>query len=354
MSASEQTPASRAFGFHIPSLHEGFDDATLERLTRLASRKEAGLAPWASWELENSSFGKTLRLWAKYPEMLPLCASSDHGVHFGATCWPNELNSPYRLFLSWNEKKARLMRERHGRNAIFVPHPWVPYRRERYPAPAEDREGTIVFFTHSNAKTTPVFDSLDRYMGELRNLPARFHPVVICLSFHDVSKGMHKQLRHYGFSLISAGTSNSTRFVDRFYAMTRQFRYACSPTIGSHAYYLIESGIPFFLYGERPTYVIRGSDAVKDGTQDLRDYGDDEDIERYMHLHQLLADPVESVTTEQQSMIESYLGLHATASPSEVRNELLTSLGRNMHIAGGLYLRLAAKSARRLAGLSRN
>ena len=43
--------------------HEGFSDDDLQRLSCLQSRTEAGLAPWASWEVENSSFGHTLRDW---------------------------------------------------------------------------------------------------------------------------------------------------------------------------------------------------------------------------------------------------------------------------------------------------
>ncbi|TVO60269.1 hypothetical protein [Denitromonas ohlonensis] len=205
-----------------------------------------------------------------------------------------------------------------------------------------------MFFTHSNAKTTPVFESLDAYMDELRALPRQFHPIVICLSFHDIRKGTHKQLRQYCFPLVTAGASNSTRFVDRFYTISRQFRYACSPTIGSHTYYLMEAGIPFFLYGQPPTYMIKGSDAVCDGAQDLRDYGDEEDIDRYMCLHRLLANPADSVTTEQRAMIENYLGLNASSTSGFVRKALFASLGQNMDVASGLYLRLATKALQRL------
>ena len=101
--------------------HEGFSDDDLQRLSCLQSRTEAGLAPWASWEVENSSFGHTLRDWTGYPAWLPICACSDHGVHWESRCWPNEIESPYQLYLTWNSKKARNMRNNHKKKfSIFL------------------------------------------------------------------------------------------------------------------------------------------------------------------------------------------------------------------------------------------
>jgi hypothetical protein len=330
--------------------HEGFSDDELLRLSHLQRRTEAGRAPWASWEAENSSFGRTLREWAGYPSLLPLCASADHGVHWESRCWPNEIESPYRLFLTWNGKKARLMRERHGRNALHIPHPWLAYRKKHHPELDPARSGTVVYFTHSNSTTTPVFESLDAYMQSLRDLPAHFHPVVICLSFHDVLKGMHRTLRPYGFPIVTAGTTNAQRFVDRFYRIARRFRYACSPTIGSHSFYLAEAGVPFFLYGPAPTYVIKGSRAVRDGEQDLRDYGDEEDIERFMALRKLFSEPLDAVSPAQKDAVNAYLGSDAPTSGERLHAELMASLRANLPKIARLYANQAGRMfARRLS-----
>lgn len=333
---------------NVPMAHEGYADGVLERLSRLQSRTEAGYAPWATWESENSSFGKTLRKWTRYPSWLPLCAVSDHGVHWESRCWPNEIDSPYRLFLTWNEKKSRIMREQHGKHALHIPHPWIAYRKAHHPNLSENREGTIVFFTHSNSTTTPVFESLEAYMQSLRDLPARFHPVVICLSFHDVLKGLHVKLRPFGFPIVTAGITNAQSFVDRFYQLVANFRYACSPTIGSHTYYLVEAGIPFFLYGQAPTYVLKGSRAVRDGEQDLRDYGDEEDIERFLTLKHLFSEPVESVTSRQRQVVEYYMGASSTVSAKSVAAMLWRELAANAPRVAGLYLSKLSRQAGRL------
>lgn len=324
---------------------DGYTDEKLVRLSQLQHRTEAGFAPWATWEAENSSFGKTLRAWTGYPSWLPLCAVSDHGVHWGTRCWPNEIESPYRLFLTWNAKKARLMTERHGKESLHVPHPWVAYRRAFNLEPDTDRQGTVVFFTHSNDKTTPVFESLDAYMQSLLDLPERFRPVVLCLSFHDVLKGAHQLLRRYGLPIITAGTTNAQCFVDRFYGIARRFKFACSPTIGSHSHYLVEAGIPFFLYGPAPTYMIKGSSAVRDGALNLKDYGDDEDIENYMALHRLFSEPIDEVTPSQKEAVGRYLGLDSGLAAEQLRAAFWRALGSNLPRVGRLY---GAKAGRLL------
>ncbi len=316
---------------------DGYTDEELVYLSRLQRRTEAGFAPWATWESENSSFGKTLRAWTSYPSWLPMCAVSDHGVHWGARCWPNEIESPYKLFLTWNAKKARLMAEMHGKESLHIPHPWVAYRRACNLEPEVDRRGTIVFFTHSNDNTTPVFDSLDAYMQSLRDLPERFRPVVLCLSFHDVLKGTHQILRQYGFPIITAGTTNARCFVDRFYGIVKHFRFACSPTIGSHTHYLVEAGVPFFLYGPSPTYVTRGSRLVRDGVLNMKDYGDDEDIEHYMDLHRLFSEPVDEVTSFQRKAVWRYLGMDSGVSAHQLSAALWRELSSNLPRVGRLY-----------------
>lgn len=293
----------------VQSIHEGYTDEQLDSLSKLTRKLDAGLSPWATWESENSSFGKTLREWACFPKFLPICMASDHGVHWGGRCWPNEINNRYRAFFTWNKKKSDLMRNDHGKRSYHVPHPWVYYRKKHYPTLPANRKGTLVFFAHSNTTTSPKYNDLDGYISDLKALPNEYQPVVICLSFHDIQKGLHKALRKYGLPLVTAGTTNSQNFVDRFYTMSTQFRFSSSPNIGSHTFYVLEAGIPFFLFGPYPEYYIKSSKAVKDGKQDLSDYGDAEDLEKFESLKQLLSIQTNSVTKEQKEMVSEYLGL---------------------------------------------
>ena len=295
----------------------GYSDEELERLCTVSSRFETGGAPWATWESENTSFGKTFREWAYYPKSLPLFINSDHGVHWESRCWPNEINNKYTTFFTWNSKKNDLMRENHKKKSYYVPHPWVNYRKKHFPVLPNSRSGTLVFFPHSNATTTPVYKDIDKYITDIKTLPEKHQPVVICLMEHDIHKGLHKKLRKYNIPLVTVGAVNSQSFVDRFYSLAYQFRYTSSPNIGSHTYYILEAGVPFFLFGACPEYQIKGSDAVKDGKQNLSDYGDEEDIREFLKIKTLLSAVVDEVTNEQYILASKYLGLDSRLSGLE-------------------------------------
>jgi hypothetical protein len=45
------------------SLTYGMEDDELEKLSSKVKWLDKGKAPWATWESENSSFGRTFRLW---------------------------------------------------------------------------------------------------------------------------------------------------------------------------------------------------------------------------------------------------------------------------------------------------
>ncbi|WP_310446570.1 hypothetical protein [Thiobacillus sp.] len=294
--------------------HLGYSDEELQALSKVSVKFESGVVPWATWESENSSFGKTFREWAHYPKIFPLFFSSDHGVHWESRCWPNEINSPYPTFFTWNRKKNDLMRRNHNKNSYHIPHPWINYRKKHFPMLPDNRLGTLVFFPHSNATTTPVYADLDQYINDLKSLPEKYQPVVICLLSDDIEKEIHKKLRKYGVPLVTAGALNSQGFVDRFYSLLYQFKYASSSNIGSHTFYILEAGIPFFLYGPYPEYHIKGSDAVKDGKQDLRDYGDEEDIKNLEKLKELLTPITDTISPEVSSMAMEYLGINSKMS----------------------------------------
>lgn len=328
-------------GYEAPA--DGFSDEKLERLSQ-NTLSERGLTPWAAWESENSSFGKTFRKWVRYPSFLPLCFSSDHGVHWESRCWPNEVGSPYSTFFTWNKKKAVKMKVEHGKNAVHVPHPWVYYRRKYFSNFPCKPAGTLVFYAHSNATTTPLYKDLDGYMCALAQLPEKYQPITICMSFHDIEKGLHKKIRKYGFPIVTAGSTAAKMFVDRFYSLIHQFRYATSPNIGSHTYYIIEAGIPFFLFGEHPVVNIKGSNAVSDGLMDLRDYGDDDDIERLEYLRYLLSQQHDVVTEDQRRVIGEYLGLDSGISRLTALLIIVLSLIFNLPKVVGLYFNYIYKA----------
>jgi hypothetical protein len=314
----------------------GFSDEKLERLSQ-HSILERGLTPWGTWESENSSFGKTFREWACYPSFLPLCFSSDHGVHWESKCWPNEVNSPYQVYLTWNKKKSIDMRQNHRKLSYYVPHPWVFHRKRIWGDPPSNRIGTLVYYAHSNGTTTPLYKDIDQYIYSLINLPSDYQPVVICVSFHDIQKNTHKKLRKYGIPIVTGGSTGAKDFVDRFYSLAYQFRYATSPNIGSHTFYVLEAGIPFFVFGDHPEYIYKGSDAVPDGLNYITNFCDEEEIARLERLRNLLSVRQKTVSNEQLALVNDYLGLNSNISRSKAILIFWGAFFNNLDKVASLY-----------------
>ena len=239
------------------------------------------------------------------------------------------------------------MKLEHGKSSYYVPHPWVFYRKKYWGNPPSERRGTLVYYSHSNSACNPLYKDLDGYIEALKRLPEKYQPISICISFHDITKGTHKKLRKYGISLVTAGSAGARDFVDRFYSLLYQFRYASSPNIGSHSFYILEAGIPFFLFGDLPEYHMNGSGTVPDGPLNLKDYGDDDDIERLEHLRLLLSQRVDTVTEEQRALVSEYLGLDSEMTRSKAAKILWWALASNavqvIHLYAQSFWRLAKK-----------
>lgn len=231
------------------------------------------------------------------------------------------------------------MKLEHGKSSYYVPHPWVFYRKKYWGNPASPRTGTLVFYAHSNGACNPLYNNFDDYIEALTKLPKKYQPISICMSFHDIEKGTHKKLRKYGIPIVTAGSTRARDFVDRFYSLIYQFRYATSPNIGSHTFYVLEAGIPFFIFGDHPEYHINGSKDVPDGFMDLRNYGDEDDIMRLERLRVLLSEQVDAVTMEQQLLVSEYLGLDSDMTRCRAAKILWGSLVSNLLQVPQLYIK---------------
>ena len=224
-----------------------YDDKTLETLSKCNSREFLNIAPWICWESENSSYGKCLRRWAFYPRMLPIFACSPHGAHHSSHIAQNELDNRVDLFFGWPKKTVKQRILKNKKKSYVIAHPWIHYRKKYIGIPPGNRKGILYFFPHSNDHITPKFGSLNRLMKSLKLLGNKYGGISICLSFHDIRKGLHKKLRKYSLPLVTAGDTNSHKFIDNFYNLIYNYRFTCSSAIGSHVYHSIEARIPHFI-----------------------------------------------------------------------------------------------------------
>ena len=292
----------------------GMTDEELENLSSKPSIFEVGAPFWASWEAENSSFGKTFRKSYFYPKLLPLFFKSDHAVMAESRCYPNEINNKFGLYLTWNKVKFNKML--HYQKTLHVPHPWINYRRRMKIEKETNPQGAIFFWPHSNDITSPILT--EKVIFDLNRFEQKYEKLTICLSFHDINKGLHKLLRQYNFPIVTAGNTNSQLFVDRFYSLIYKYKLACSNVIGSSTFYCIEAGIPFILIGEFNKFVIKGSDTFPDGVIGHEDYLTPEDTVNFRNLEKNLRLGNLFISNDLEKLVFDYLGLSSTTNKYKV------------------------------------
>jgi hypothetical protein len=203
------------------------------------------------------SLNRIIRLMSGFPEDKPLPCRYEHG-HSPFDDKPvNDLKSKKRLMLVYNKRRLETWQRYSKKPAFIIGSPFVQYRRLQNICKAEDACGTVVFPMHSTPKEEGVFDRQE-YCRQLKELPAEFHPLKLCLHEHDFVLGFDKVYREQGFEVVTAGVRETPDFVDKFYEILRRCRYATSNAFGSYVFYAVEMGIPFFIYG--PSTSIRYTD----------------------------------------------------------------------------------------------
>ena len=226
-----------------------------------------GKAPWHYWTSEVYSFGKHLRDYALYPEILPLYVYSNHGITWlykDSEIPKHELENNAECMLCLNPENTDYYRKNAGKPAHCLYSPFVWYRRKNKIKQIVNAKGTLAFPAH----TTPDIDLLsgqEEYIQDLKKLPQEFQPVAVCLHMHDINKGIHELFLKHGFPVYTAGNAFDYRFAERFYDIMKNFKYTTSNSPGSYAFYSVEMGIPFSLYGNKPKIVNKSDPNLQQG-----------------------------------------------------------------------------------------
>jgi hypothetical protein len=227
----------------------GFTDTQLENLCSL---NRVIKSPILFWSTELYGFGKCYRNWLGISKFFPIPFYGDHGVDLTGILHPHEKYNKSKYHLTFSKARVENLNNYKFKKLLYIQNPWVTYRKEKSFQLKKIRQGTLIFFAHTNVGIDFENNNFDLYFNQLSILDKDFGPFVICLHKTDIQKGLHKNLRKFGYPIITAGDTLDPNFVDRFYEIIINFKQATSNKIGSYIFYCTEIGLPFFLYGDIP------------------------------------------------------------------------------------------------------
>jgi FkbM family methyltransferase len=264
------------------------------------------------WTSEIYGFGKWIRKYAFYPNWLPLCIYSDHGISIDEYAAKHELESDAPVVFFYWHIKVKNFRETSRKPCYTLYSPFVFARKVLNIEQCENATGTVVFWAHSSQVVINQ-SSIDEYHQELTKIPEIFKPLTICLHMHDINQGVDKKLKKLGYKVVSAGNSLDNDFTKRFYDILSRHKYAISNTISSHTFYAVEMGIPFGLYGMEPKYFNYGDPNIEAG-----EYASYKEENRYKTAVSLFSGLPEKITQDQKEFVEEHLGLNHGLNRSEM------------------------------------
>lgn len=198
------------------------------------------------------SMDRIFKIIFKIPKFIPVSkiAILEHGANFQFSFFYERLlKSENELIFFDNTERVNKYFQQTQKTSYAIGPLYPKYRKLKNYNPLPDRQGTLAFPSHS----TSQYDfslGYKKYINDLHNLPDRFHPIRICMYYYDILKGHHKIFSDAGFEVVTNGSIDDPYFIDNLYSSLIRHKYVTSNHMGSYAFYALEAGIPFFLYGD--------------------------------------------------------------------------------------------------------
>jgi len=273
--------------------------------------------------LDTESYGANLILkeCCSFPKTLPLPCHIEHGWTALPDALITDLNvaASKGLMLVYSTRRKTAWQKKSKIPVIISGPPFVLFRKLHKIKPTTNAKGTVAFPSHSAMFVESNYD-IEDYCKELKNLPAEFKPVTICLLYPDIKRGKDKIYKKHGFEVVSAGEKvrGSLDFVKKYYEILMCHKYSTSNEVGTYAFYSVEMGIPFFLTGDEPTIVNIG-----DKDPNISSSGKMSDHELGQRSNQIFGHkPNKKVTKEQKQFLEDEFGSNVRADIKFIRKAL--------------------------------
>jgi hypothetical protein len=117
------------------------------------------------------------------------------------------------------------------------------------------RKGTIAFPAHSTPDCQ-IIGAHDDYAEKLERLPSEFHPITVCLHYHDVNLGHHNAFYKRGFTIVSCASCSplQNNYLHNFVHFCKSHKFITSNSYSTACIYGMHLELKFFIYGEDPIY----------------------------------------------------------------------------------------------------
>jgi hypothetical protein len=206
------------------------------------------------------------------------------------------------LIFKFSSRLVNEFKKASSKPVYCLINPMIYFRKKNGIIRNINASGSLFFPAHS---TDFIRDDTnwEKFIGILENVPENFKPIDICLHYWDIKKELDKIFIEKGYKVFSAGDPFKKEFPLNMYNILKNYRFTMSNLLGSYAFYSVEMGIPFSLYGEEPKYRNTGDPNVEMGA--FTSYKNEITYQRANHLFSGLN---KQITSEQKKFVDYELG----------------------------------------------
>lgn len=251
--------------------------------------------------MKEYGFDNIVKEYCGFPKFLSLPCHMEHGWTKLSEPLPTDLKTKKKLMLVFSRRRAEAWKKHSEIRVEIIGAPFVLYRQMHNIRKNKNAIGTIVFPAHS-CKNLDATYNIDKFCNDLKNLDEKFHPFTICLHPYDFYSSVKLSFENNGFKVVTAQETETSSFVENFYNLLGNHKFAASNEVGSSLFYAIEMDIPYFLVGDAPLEVNDGNEPNAPIQSTYLDYSVG------ISAYNLFCIPQEHVTEKQKEYVISELG----------------------------------------------
>jgi hypothetical protein len=191
-----------------------------------------------------------IKRWAGTPRERPLMIALPHGVEYESA----KFFTHYELvpvIASYCPDAARPYRHMPIGRLWYIASPYVHVVAMTADRSDVERHGSVFFPQHSTTIHKVSYDVAGT-VEQLRALPARYHPITVCIYCVDVRHGVHRAYLDAGFGVVSAGGDSA--FLYRLHRICIEHSFAIHHDYGSAVAFSIKSGCQAMLIDGSPIW----------------------------------------------------------------------------------------------------
>jgi len=242
----------------------------------------------------------------------PIPAVIPHGVQFDSRLFPGEVHSRPKSVLSWPVYRDAGWAEYKHMVPSAAPFLYAQALAGP-PDPDVKREGTLFVPQHS----VHIMNMEVDWRGLARSLKDLEGPVTVQMYWRDIELTHDRFFTRLGYEVVCAGGLNDQDFFFNVIKNLRKVKYACSNNIGSHVFYALSDGVPYFLTGERaqPVYC---------GPPDLANFFMASDSEKAVRgeIEPMFRERLDHITEDQKTIADYFLGAERFKTPEGLLADL--------------------------------